>query len=270
MQVLSRERIESALTTGVFGRNLVYLPVTGSTNDVARHLGHQGAEEGTVVIADEQSAGRGRLSRRWMAPPATCLLCSILLRPALPPVRANWMTMLSSLAAVDAVEQVTSLQVAIKWPNDLIVIRPRIQRSVTGWKKLAGVLTESSINGDRLQFIIVGIGINVNIPPAKLHTLAPDATSILAETGREVDRAALLAALLAGIERRSGLLRSGQGPRAEWAAGLATLGSTVDVTTSKGRLKGLAESVDEDGALHVRTADGVLHRLLVGDVTRAH
>ena len=270
MHSLSRERIESALTSNVFGHNLIYLPVTESTNDVAMRLGHQGAREGTVVVADEQSAGRGRLNRRWMAPPATCVLCSVILRPALPPVRANWVTMISSLAAADAIAQVAGLCVGIKWPNDLIVSSPRTQQPIRQWRKLAGVLTESSVSGEQLDFVVVGIGINVNVSPAHLHALAPLATSILAETAREVDRAVLLAALLAGVERRSGLLRAGETPRSEWAARLATVGQTVQITTSRQRLTGLAERVDEDGALLLRTSDGVLHRLLVGDVTLAH
>lgn len=269
MHALSQTRIESVLTTNVFGRSLVYLPVTGSTNDVAKHLGLQGAREGTVVVADEQSAGRGRLSRRWVAPPATCILCSILLRPALPPTHANWLTMLSSLAAADAIDQIAGLRVAIKWPNDLIVSSPHTQRPVRRWNKLAGVLTESSVSEDHLQFVVVGIGINVNVSPGKLHTLAPNATSVLAETGQVVDRAMLLAGLLAGIERRCRLLRAGESPCAEWAAKLATLGRAVDATTCAGRLTGVAESVDEVGALHLRTADGELHRLLAGDVTLA-
>ena len=269
MHALSRERIESVLTTSVFGRSLVYLPVAGSTNDVAKRLGLQGAREGTVVVADEQSAGRGRLSRRWLAPPATCILCSILLRPTLPPTQANWLTMLSSLAAADAIDQVAGLRVDIKWPNDLIVSSPRARDPVRRWKKLAGVLTESSVSEDLLQFVVVGLGINVNVSPGKLHALAPNATSVLAETGQNVDRAVLLGALLAGVERRCELLRTGESPRKEWAARLATLGRAVVATTGEGRLTGLAECVDEDGALYLRTADGELHRLLAGDVTLA-
>ena len=112
--------IQSALTTQVFGRELAVLPRTGSTNDVAKDLAAHGAPEGTVVVADEQTAGRGRLARRWLAPPRTCLLCSLLFRPDLPPIQAQRLTMLCSLAAADAIEQVAGLYVHLKWPNDLV------------------------------------------------------------------------------------------------------------------------------------------------------
>lgn len=269
MDKLSEEWIRAALTTRVFGRDLVILNRTGSTNDVAKGLAAQGMPEGTVVLADEQTAGRGRMGRRWLAPPGTCLLCSILFRPDLPPAQAQWLTMLCSLAAADAVEQVAGLQVAIKWPNDLVVKAQNPKSKAQGWRKLAGVLTETGVVGERLEFVVVGLGANVNVEPEVLVTLAPDATSILAETGREVDRAVLLAALLAGVESRYARLQAGASPRTEWAAHLATLGQRVEVTTSKGVLAGIAEAIDEDGALLLRTSDGMLHSLLAGDVTLA-
>jgi BirA family biotin operon repressor/biotin-[acetyl-CoA-carboxylase] ligase len=269
MGALSKERIMAALTTEIFGRELVYLPSTGSTNDVAKDLATQGAPEGTVVLADVQTAGRGRMSRRWVAPPGTCLLCSILFRPDLPPAQAQRLTMLCSLAAADAVKQVAELPVALKWPNDLIVQSPISNLQSPAWRKLAGVLTETGVTGQRLDFLVVGVGINANVEPAALPALAPDATSILAETGREVDRAVLLAALLAGVEARYARLRAGESPQVEWAARLATLGQSVEVSTSEGSLAGVAEAVDEDGALLLRTPDGLRHRLLAGDVTLA-
>lgn len=269
MDKLSEEWIRAALTTRALGRELVILNRTGSTNDVAKDLAVQGAPEGTVVLADEQTAGRGRMGRRWSAPPGTCLLCSILFRPDLHPTQAQQLTMLCSLAAADAVEQVAGLQVAIKWPNDLVVRAQNQKSKAQGWRKLAGVLTETGVVGERLEFVVVGLGVNVNVEPEVLLTLAPDATSILAETGRAVDRAVLLATLFAGVETRYARLWAGESPRTEWAARLATLGQSVEVITSEGTLAGVAEAVDEDGALLLRTRDGVLHSLLAGDVTLA-
>lgn len=269
MERFDSSTVQAALNTRVFGRELVTLPHTGSTNDVAKALAAARAPEGTVVLAEEQTAGRGRMGRRWSAPWGTCLLCSILFRPDLSPVQAQRLTMLCSLAAADAVEQTCGLQVAIKWPNDLIVeSQPSSPRS-QDWRKLAGVLTETGVVGERLAFAVVGIGVNVNVEPQVLPTLAPDATSILAEVGRPVDRVALLVALLAGVERRYEALRAGESPHPEWVARLATLGQTVQVTASAGPLTGVAESVDEDGALLLRAPDGGLHRLLAGDVTLA-
>ena len=263
MSRITRSRIEAVLTTRLVGRNLVVLPRTGSTNDVAKELAARGAPEGTVVVADEQTAGRGRLGRRWVAPPSTCLLFSILFRPDLPLLKAPRLTMLCSLAAADAVKAVAGLEVGLKWPNDLIVT------SGAGWRKLSGVLTETGVVGERVAFVVVGIGINVNVEPEALPSLAPNATSILAETGRRVDRAALLAAILGGVESRYGRLQAGESPYAEWAARLATLGQRVEVSAGEEVLVGHAESVDEEGALLLRTPDGTLHRLLAGDVTLA-
>jgi BirA family biotin operon repressor/biotin-[acetyl-CoA-carboxylase] ligase len=302
MNQLDASKIQAQLTTRIFGRNLIVLPQTSSTSDVAKERAVAGVPEGAVVLADEQTAGRGRMGRRWSAPPGTCLLCSILFRPDLPPAQAQRLTMVCALATADAVEDVAGLRVWLKWPNDLIVKtkdqspKAKGQRSrakgqgpraeAQGWRKLAGVLTETSVVGSqgpdlkaqgsksesagwRLEYVIVGIGINVNVAPQDLAGLAPDATSILAETGREVDRAALLATLLAGVEARYARLQAGEDLHAEWAARLATLGQHVEVATSEGRIVGLAEAVDEDGALLLRTSDGVLHRLVAGDVTLA-
>ena len=285
MDQLNASRIQAQLATRIFGRNLIVLPQTGSTNDVAKERAVQGAPEGAVVLADEQMAGRGRMGRRWLAPPGTCLLCSILFRPDLPPTQAQRLTMLCALATADAVEEAAGLQVWLKWPNDLVVKaksqspKPKPQ----GWRKLAGVLTETGVGASivnsesripnpgpadwRLEYVIVGIGVNVNVAPQDMADLAPDATSILAETGQEVDRITLLATLLAGAEMRYARLQSGESPHTEWAARLATLGQRVQAATSGGKVTGVAEAVDEDGALLLRTSDGALHRLMAGDVT---
>jgi BirA family biotin operon repressor/biotin-[acetyl-CoA-carboxylase] ligase len=269
-RALSQARIEAALTTKVFGRHLVILPRTDSTNAVAKALALEGAPEGTVVAADEQTAGRGRLGRRWFAPPGTCLLCSILFRPDLSPGQGHALTTLCTLAASDAVLAVSGLRAWLKWPNDLIIKSRDSGLHPAHWRKLAGVLTETGMTDGRLEFVIVGIGINVNVCRDVLPTLAADATSILAEAGQGADRAVLLAALLAGVERRYDALQTGESPHEEWIARLATLGQPVRVTTSAGVTAGVAESVSEDGALLLRTPDGALHRLLAGDVTLAY
>jgi BirA family biotin operon repressor/biotin-[acetyl-CoA-carboxylase] ligase len=266
MDKLDLSNLQTVLTTRVLGRALTYLPRTGSTNDVTRELAAQGAPDGTVVVADEQTAGRGRLGRRWLAPPGTCLLCSILFRPNLPPPRIQQLTMLCALAATDAIRETVDLHAQLKWPNDLVVKSQIANRKLQAWKKLAGILTETGFTGERLDYAIVGIGINVNVEPERLPALDLNATSILAETGQLTDRAALLAALLARAERRYAVLQAGESPHQEWASRLATLGQQVEATTSGETLAGVAETVDQDGALLLRTPDGILHRLTAGDV----
>ncbi len=265
------DRIRSMLHTTTFGHRLIALPRTGSTNDVARELAGQGAREGTVVLAEEQTAGRGRLQRRWLAPPGACLLFSILFRPRMPLDRAQWLTALCAMAAADAIEAVAGLPVGLKWPNDLIVRQPAHQttpRPLAGpWRKLAGVLTETGLMGSRLEYVIVGIGINVNVPGEALTALSPQATSILAETGRPTDRAVLLSTLLLGVETRYRRLCAGEHPRAEWTRRLVTLGQSVCATDGPLTVRGIAEAVDETGALLIRTAEGGVHRLVAGDAT---
>jgi BirA family biotin operon repressor/biotin-[acetyl-CoA-carboxylase] ligase len=191
--------------------------------------------------------------------------------------------MLCALAAADTIKKMADLHVQLKWPNDLVVKSPIVRPSAAfepverhdeasnlqsqDWKKLAGILTETRLTGEHLDYVVVGIGINVNVEPEALPTLDPNATSILAETGQPTDRAALLAALLAGIERRYKALRDGQSPHQEWVSRLATLGQQVEATTSGETLTGVAESVDKDGALLLRTSDGVLRRFRAGDIT---
>jgi len=268
-QHLHKDQIQAKLKTRVFGRNLIVLGQVGSTNDVARDLAAQGASEGTVVVADEQSAGRGRLGRKWISPAGQSLLCSVLFRPHIPPAKASWITMLAALAMADAVVCVAALEVELKWPNDLIVAIPRDADRGAHWRKVAGVLTETAVEGGELKYVIVGIGVNVNVPRGYLNVLAQDATSILAEVGHTTLRADLLAAFLSGVEVRYERLQKGAAPRQEWASRLATLGRRVETTGPGGLLVGVAESVDQDGNLLLRTDDGLLHTLAAGDVTLA-
>jgi len=261
------EQVKRALETSSFWTQIVYLSHVGSTNDAAKDLASQGAPAGAVVVAEEQTAGRGRLGRRWIAPPRANLLCSILFRPDLQPVQLHRLTMLCSMAAADAVESLTDLSVALKWPNDL-VIRSRIPSTTSPtWRKLAGVLSEAGLVDTDLAFIVVGVGINVNVPESALNELAPNATSILAETGHELDRAQLLIEMLEVTEERYRRLSGGENPRGEWSARLITLGHRVHVTAAGDAFEGVAEAVDENGALLLRPENGALRRLLAGDVT---
>jgi len=264
---LREESIKVKLKSYVFGQRLVLLEQAVSTNDVARDLAAEGAPEGTVVVAEEQTAGRGRLGRKWVAPPRECLLCSVLFRQDLPVPKTNWLTMLTALAMADAIDEVAGLKVELKWPNDLIVPVPAGTTGELHWRKLGGVLTETAIMGERLAYAIVGIGVNVTVARGRLNALAPEATSILAEVGRSVSRVDLLVTFLAEVERRITMLQAGSGPHQEWATRLATIGRRVEAAGPSGLLVGLAEGVDEEGAILLRTDEGVQHRLAVGDVT---
>jgi len=254
---LTAETIRRGLTTRLIGRQVVVYPRIGSTNDEAKRLAEDGAPEGTLVVADEQTAGRGRLQRTWWAPAGTALLMSLILRPDLAPHQAQRLTMLCSLAICDAIAGTTGLVPAVKWPND-VLLRGR---------KVCGILTELGIEGPRLAYAVVGMGVNVNVDFGGAGELTHTATSLAQELGREVSRLELLRAILINVEERYARLRAGESPHAEWAARLATLGQRVIVTTPTEQLSGIAEGVDADGALLLRDENGVLRHILAGDVT---
>jgi BirA family biotin operon repressor/biotin-[acetyl-CoA-carboxylase] ligase len=236
---------------------MVYYPSLGSTNDLLKGLAAQGASEGTLVIADEQTAGKGRLDRKWLAPPGTSLLMSLLFRPNLASNQAQRLTMICSLAIADAIEGLTGLPVGLKWPNDIFI----------RGKKVGGILTESGTTGGRLDYVVVGMGLNVNLHISTVPELRGMATSLSDELGREVSRLELLWRILGEIETRYNSLRREESPHEDWAAHLINLGCEVQVTTPHGVLGGWAEGVDADGALILRTADGQRKRIVVGDVT---
>jgi BirA family biotin operon repressor/biotin-[acetyl-CoA-carboxylase] ligase len=249
--------LHTALIQHPFVNELAYHPRLGSTNDLAKERARQGASEGLLVIADEQSSGRGRRGRNWWAPAGSALLTSLLFRPPLPPTQTQQLTMLCALAAADAVAETTSLGVGLKWPNDLVI----------GGRKLAGLLTESAFQGDQLDFAVVGLGLNFNTDLADAPQFLAPATSLRIELGQPLDRLELLLAYLNGVARRYARLKTGTSPHKEWASRLSTLGQSVTAHLGDQTLSGLAQGVDADGALLLRAADGTVHRLLAADVS---
>lgn len=261
---LELAQVRARLTTAYVGREMVYQARLGSTNDLAQEMARRRAPEGTLVIADEQTAGRGRLGRQWLSPPGTNLLMSLIFYPPLAPAQAQRMTMVCALAVADALQCVAGLRADIKWPNDILL----------RGKKAAGVLTELGLQGDALAHTVVGIGLNVNLSASQMpDPLRQTATSVAIERGEPVSREALLAAILNGVERRYERMRRGESPVDEWSARLATLGQWVRVSDMSGDAataevwEGRAERVDEDGALWLRLDDGTRRRVLAGDVT---
>lgn len=255
--LLSPEAIQAALKTKIVGRVVRFYKVTDSTNEVLKRLAGRGAPEGTLVIADWQTAGKGRLGRQWIAPPGSSLLMSILFRPPLAPHQLTRLSMVSSLGVVEGVQAATGLVLHIKWPNDILV---RDQ-------KVAGILAESSFAGDRVDFTIVGIGLNVNFDPAGIAGIPPTATSLSIALGRHVPRLPLLASILSAIDTRYARLLAGESPLADWAARLSTIGQAVQVATPHGIEAGVAEGVNPDGALLLRRDDGSLIQIAAGEVS---
>ena len=228
------------------GRRLYYKEETGSTQADLRELALRGAKDGTVVVADYQNAGRGRGSNKWLAPKGCCLLFSWLARFPAPMSFASRFTMLSALAVADALGAI-GVEAGIKWPNDLTV----------GDRKICGILTEMVADGNKVDFALIGIGLNVNLVEEDLpNELRRMATSVAMEIGGESDRGALLAEVLGNIDERYAALKSGWNPVQEWKRRMITLGEVVCVNVGGDRICGTAEDVGEHGELVLRKPDG--------------
>ncbi len=251
---LSPAAITRGLETGFVGQRVVYYPSLASTMDVARQEARQGAAEGTVVITDKQTAGRGRLQRVWLSPGGSIAL-SIILHPG--PAQLPSLIMLASLAVVHSIETATGLKSQIKWPNDVLI----------SGRKVCGILIESGVQGSRVNYAVIGIGINVNLKLADFPEILPIATSLSDELGSDVSRLSVIRCLLVEVERLYLALSTGGTVYEEWRDSLVTLGKKVRARTGETIYEGVAESVDRDGSLRLRGADGSLTRIVVGDVT---
>ena len=251
---LSQQAILRQLTTRVIGRNLLYYPVTTSTMDIARKAAQEGAIEGTTIVAEQQTAGRGRLGRTWLNPPGVMAI-SVILRPELNQLPG--LTMIASLATSRSIEQVTGLKTAIKWPNDILISH----------KKVSGILIENALSGESVSWAVVGIGINVNFNPEAFPEIADTATSIFNELGKEFSLLELLLSLLGEMEQYYFLLQRGDPIYREWQQRLETLGKIVRVRSGDLVEEGRAESVDENGSLLLRRSDGSVVTIVAGDVT---
>jgi BirA family biotin operon repressor/biotin-[acetyl-CoA-carboxylase] ligase len=246
--------------TRVIGRDIQVFEQTTSTNDVAERLAHDGVPEGAVVFAESQTQGRGRLGRAWLSPKRKGLWFSVLLRPKLRPQETTQLTVISATALRRAIRTVTGLTVDIKWPNDLQI----------GGKKVAGILTEMSAELDCVRYAILGIGVDVNWP---VGTFPPElgkiATSLSLERGAEISRPELAVAVLRELDSDYARVCAGRFSELadEWEAACITIGQNVVVHTGDRRFRGRAESLDEDGALLIRTEHGHLERVIGGDVT---
>ncbi|MCB0192331.1 MAG: biotin--[acetyl-CoA-carboxylase] ligase [Anaerolineae bacterium] len=269
---LSGDAIRHQLKTRVFGQSVLYTEQTGSTNTELKKLARSGAPEGFLYVADEQLVGRGRLKRSWNSPAGSSLLFSLLFRPGdfLAPIQTQRLTMICALALVDAVEQVTAVPIKLKWPNDLV--------SENG-QKLCGILSELELEGDKLEWVVVGLGLNVNLDFSKNTepqadsglSLAQTATSLSMLLGRDTAalRLPLLQRFLENVEQRYEALKRNESPQLDWQARLVGRGLPVTVTnvSSDEQWEGIMIGVDENGALRVEQSNGSIETILAGDVT---
>ena len=269
---LSAVAVEQVLTTRRLGRPTFYYGSVGSTNDVAHRRAAGGAPEGLLVLAEEQTAGRGRQDHKWWAPPGSSLLMSLLLRPSLPAGGAGQLTMCLGLGAIEGIEAITGLRPALKWPNDLLLDD----------RKLAGMLGELSLDGPRIDYAVLGLGLNVNLDFAAAYeegsaqgsgasgvpaNVVATATSLQMALGHPVDRLPLLAAILARSEAWYDHLLAGAPVHQAWSERLATLGQRIRVVLASSVIEGIAAGASPEGALLVRTDDGKVETIWAGDVS---
>jgi len=241
-----------------FGKHIHHFFKIGSTNDAAFDLGHAGEPHGAVVLAEQQTAGRGRVSRAWHSEKSNGIYMTVLLRPALTPVEAPLVTLVAGLAARDAVEEVTGAKPDIRWPNDLLL----------QGKKVGGILTEMHAEPDRVHFVVVGTGINVNHEslPADLRTIA---TSLRLETGRAHSRTELVARTLHRLDGYyNQFLRQGAAPIVQRFAEVSSFfaGKRVRVTTAKESFVATTAGLEPNGVLRVTRENGKVEPVLAGDV----
>lgn len=255
---LNESSLKSLLHNKIIGKNLIVLDSVNSTNDYLKKLGNEGCENGTVVAAREQIKGKGRLGRTWQSKKDDGIAFSVLLRPSVAPSEVSAITPLAGLAVCKAIREYTKLDCVIKWPNDIIV----------GRKKLVGILTEMSAEFDAVEYVITGIGINVD------HTSFPEeiafkATSLLLETGRHIDKNEFLACVLEHLENEFVKNNLELTPTAlsEYTDLCATVGRSVTFQRGTRRISGMAVGISEHGELKVMMSDGTICLVNSGEVT---
>ncbi len=252
------ERVRKCLQTDFFGKTILRFHKVTSTNDIAKELAAKGAEEGTVVIAETQTQGRGRIGRRWVSPTGG-IWFSTVLRPDMTPTDALKLTLTAAVAVARAIRDTLELNAEIKWPNDVLI----------GGRKVCGILTEMSTRGQMVDFITLGIGINANVDLAAFpENLRSSTTSLRKELGREVDRERLLQALLEELESQYKIfVQQGFGQiLKEWKSLATFLSSYVEVAVYDEKISGFATDVDRNGALLIKTEDGIIRKVTSGDV----
>jgi BirA family transcriptional regulator, biotin operon repressor / biotin---[acetyl-CoA-carboxylase] ligase len=256
---LQLHQIQDGLVTNRLGKIIHYFSAIDSTNLYARRLAEQGAQEGEVVIAESQTQGRGRLGRPWVSPPYVNLYFSVILRPQLPPSHAPQITLMAAVALADAVAGFIPVAPAIKWPNDILA----------GGKKLAGILAESACHSDRVDFVILGVGVNINYPVDWMPDLIrQQATSVIILAGEGVSREIFVRRLIQDLDRCYGELEeTGFDAIAQrWEARFGLRGKKVRVEMADRILIGTAKGIDPDGALVLEDGQGERQRVVAGDV----
>ena len=257
--ILTVEGIKRNLSARFIGADIYLFDAIDSTNDYALKLAKEGAKEGTVVLSESQSKGKGRLGRSWFSPSGANIYLSIILRPQMPTSQIPLLTFAAAIAVAKSIRDVTNLDADIKWPNDILI----------RGKKVAGILSEMGAEKDKVNFAIVGIGINVNLDKKDIPLeLIDKATSIKIESNSLIDRTNLICRIIENLEEWYNLFeRKGINDIIkEWKRLAITIGRDVKVQSGNSFVEGRAVDIDENGALLIKDRDGIIQRVLSGDI----
>ena len=247
--------VERRLSPQVIGHKLYHHQSLPSTMDEARRLAEAGASEGIVVVAEDQTKGRGRFDRQWISPVGVNLAFSTLFRPEIS--QLPFINMAAALAVCDAFCDLTGRSPEIKWPNDVRI----------GGKKLSGILMETEVKGGEVVHAVLGIGLNVNLDPRGYPEIEEVATSFFDETGRRFDRADALCAVLQHLDEYYSDIKTGKSLTKLWAGRMETLGRLIQVRWKDDVIEGVAQSVDDQGNLILKKPDGSSIKVVAGEVT---
>ncbi|MBU8916222.1 biotin--[acetyl-CoA-carboxylase] ligase [Bacillus sp. FJAT-29953] len=256
---ITADEIRLGLTTEFIGKNIHYEETVESTQKIAHRLASENVPEGTVVIAEEQISGRGRMNRPWHSPKYTGIWMSLILRPNIPLTKAPQLTLLTAVAIVQAIEEVTGLNPEIKWPNDILL----------NGKKITGILTEMQAEADQIHSIIIGMGLNVNQTkddfPPELQNIA---SSLLIEKGDALSRASIIRSIFTHFEKLYLLfLEKGFYPiKLLWEGYAISIGKMLKARTLTGVIEGKALGITDEGVLKIEDASGVIHHVYSADI----
>jgi BirA family biotin operon repressor/biotin-[acetyl-CoA-carboxylase] ligase len=256
---ITADEIRFGLKTEFIGKNIHYQESVESTQKIAHHLSFEDAPEGSVVIAEEQLSGRGRMDRKWHSPKFTGIWMSLIIRPNIPLHKAPQLTLLTAVAVVQAIEEMTNLTPEIKWPNDILI----------NGRKTTGILTELQAEADQIHSIIIGIGMNVNQKKEDFPLeLQGTATSLFIEKGEEVPRAQLIRIVLKNFETLYLLyLEKGFTPiKLLWESYAVSIGKQIRARTLTNTIEGIALGITDEGVLKIQDSNDEIHHVYSADI----
>lgn len=257
--VLSESELKSRIHTRWAGQQLHFFKETGSTNMDAKRLAEEEGAHGLLVVADRQTAGRGRRGRSWESPSGTSIYMTLALQPSFAPDKASMLTLVMALSVTEAIEEVCGLESGIKWPNDIVVNR----------KKVCGILTEMNMEADYIRSVVIGVGINVN-QESFSQGIASTATSLMLEKGERISRSALIAAVMTRFEQNYERFEEKEdlsGLKETYEQRLVNLNERVRVLDPKGEYEGIAVGITDTGELLVKKNDESVTKVYAGEVS---